>query len=119
MQGARSASRKGETNAVKANVTAGGVFTVIFLLGQLFIWRQLVDDGYYAASNPANAAFYLLTFVHGAHMLGGLWVLGKTGFGLWAGRRVGSVALSVELCTTYWHYLLLIWLVIFGLLLST
>jgi cytochrome c oxidase subunit 3 len=119
MQSACSASRKGETNTVKVSVTAGGALTIIFLLGQLFVWRQLVDGGYYAASNPANAAFYLLTFVHGVHMLGGLWALGKVGFDLWVGRRVGSVTLSVELCTTYWHYLLLVWLVIFGLLLST
>jgi cytochrome c oxidase subunit 3 len=29
------------------------------------------------------------------------------------------VRLSIELCTVYWHYLLLVWLVLFGLLLST
>ena len=30
-----------------------------------------------------------------------------------------DVRLSVELCTAYWHYLLLVWLGLFGLLLST
>ncbi|MGE4659038.1 MAG: cytochrome c oxidase subunit 3 [Gammaproteobacteria bacterium] len=119
MQRARSAFHDDEVSAAKVNLTAGGVFTVAFLAGQLVVWRQLISDGYFAASNPANAAFYLLTFVHGAHMLGGLWVLGKTNFRLWSGQRVEKAILSVELCTTYWHYLLLVWLVIFGLLLST
>jgi cytochrome c oxidase subunit 3 len=36
-----------------------------------------------------------------------------------AGVELLDVALSVELCTVYWHYLLLVWLVLFALLLST
>ena len=31
----------------------------------------------------------------------------------------GGVRLRVELCTVYWHFLLLVWLVLFGLMLST
>ena len=93
--------------------------TLVFLGGQLLAWRELSTAGFYAASNPANAAFYLLTAVHGLHLVGGLWVLGRTTFKVWNGFEVGTVSLSVELCTTYWHYLLLVWLVVFGLLLST
>ena len=33
--------------------------------------------------------------------------------------EVANVRLRVELCSVYWHYLLLIWLILFGLLLST
>jgi len=35
------------------------------------------------------------------------------------GADARSVRLSVELCTVYWHYLLLVWIVLFALLLST
>jgi cytochrome c oxidase subunit 3 len=35
------------------------------------------------------------------------------------GMEVKRLRLSVELCTTYWHYLLLVWFVFFTLLLST
>jgi cytochrome c oxidase subunit 3 len=35
------------------------------------------------------------------------------------GARIDQVRSSVELCTVYWHYLLLVWLVLFVLLLST
>ena len=34
-------------------------------------------------------------------------------------EEVGRVRLRVELCTIYWHFLLLVWLVLFGLMLST
>ena len=43
----------------------------------------------------------------------------KTTTRVWGEIEIGNVSLSVELCTTYWHYLLLVWLVLFGLLLST
>jgi cytochrome c oxidase subunit 3 len=35
------------------------------------------------------------------------------------GVEVIDLRLSVELCTVYWHYLLLVWLVLFAVLLST
>ena len=87
------------------------------MTGQLFVWQQLVDLGYYANSNSANAFFYLLTAVHGAHLLGGLVAWGRSVLRMRQASGVADVRLSVELCTTYWHYLLLIWLILFGLLL--
>jgi cytochrome c oxidase subunit 3 len=72
------------------------------------------------ASNPATAFFYLLTGVHGLHLLGGLFVWGKTIVRMaQGGVELIDLRLSVELCTVYWHYLLLVWLVLFTLLLAT
>ncbi|MAF48028.1 MAG: hypothetical protein CMM10_07190 [Rhodospirillaceae bacterium] len=97
----------------------GGVLTFAFLAGQLFVWRQLADLGYYADSNSANAFFYLLTALHGLHMLGGLVAWWRSISRLRRGGSVADLRLSVELCTVYWHYLLLIWLILFGLLLMS
>ena len=91
-----------------------------FLAGQLVAWRQLSASGHFMANSPAIAFFYLLTAVHGLHLLGGLFVWGKTVVRMaQPGVELLDVALSVELCTVYWHYLLLVWLVLFALLLST
>ena len=78
-----------------------------------------LPSGYFVAANPANAFFYLLTALHGLHLLGGLWVWGRTTIKVLRGVEVGKVRLSVELCTVYWHYLLLVWLVLFAVLLHT
>ena len=43
---------------------------------------------------------------------------GRTTAKVWRGFAVTQVRLSVELCTVYWHFLLLVWLVLFGLLFS-
>ena len=72
------------------------------------------------AGNPANAFFYLLTGVHGLHLLGGLFVWART---LMRMTRLdvkpADLRLSVELCTVYWHFLLLVWLILFAVLSST
>ena len=50
---------------------------------------------------------------------GGLLVWARASWRAWRGMEVARIKLSVELCTTYWHYLLLVWFVMFALLLST
>jgi len=120
MQWARGAARRAQAERVRIALVAGGVLALAFLAGQLLAWRQLSASGYFIASGPAIAFFYLLTGVHGLHLLGGLFVWGKTVVRMaHPGVELLDVALSVELCTVYWHYLLLVWLVLFALLLST
>lgn len=120
MQGARGAAGRAQPDRVRVALIAGGVLALAFLAGQLVAWRQLSASGYFMASNPAIAFFYLLTGVHGLHLLGGLFVWGKTVVRMTQpGVELIDVRLSVELCTVYWHYLLLVWLVLFALLLST
>ncbi len=119
MERTRAAAQWGQRDGVRTGLVAAGAASFLFLAGQLWAWQQLNASGYFAAGNPANAFFYLLTALHGLHLLGGLWVWGKTTVKVWRGVDVGAVRLSVELCTVYWHYLLLVWLVLFALLLST
>jgi cytochrome c oxidase subunit 3 len=120
MQWARAAARRAQPDRLRVALIAGGVLALAFLAGQLLAWRQLSASGYFMASSPAIAFFYLLTGVHGLHLLGGLLVWGKTVVRMaQPGVELLDVALSVELCTVYWHYLLLVWLVLFALLLST
>ena len=115
----RRAVTRGQLQTVKTGLIAGGVCTALFLIGQLVAWQQLGATGYFITGNPANAFFYLLTALHGLHLLGGMWVWGRTTTRVLKGADVESVRLSVELCTVYWHYLLLVWIGLFGLLLST
>jgi cytochrome c oxidase subunit III len=119
MQWTRAAANREQTEGVRIGLMAGGVLTFAFLAGQLVVWQQLNDSGYFVAANPANGFFYLLTALHGLHLLGGLAAWGKTTAKAWRGVEAGKLRLSVELCAVYWHYLLLVWLVLFALLLST
>ena len=116
LQWTRIALQRQKSQQVKTGLFLGGVLTLGFIFGQLFAWREINNAGYFLYNNPANAFFYLLTGIHGLHLLGGLWVWTKASIRVWFGGELESIRLSVELCTTYWHFLLLVWLVLFALL---
>jgi cytochrome c oxidase subunit 3 len=118
LQWAQTAARRGDLEAVQTGLLASGVLAIAFLAGQLIVWRQLDVAGYYLVSNPANTFFYLLTAVHGLHLAGGLVALGRTTVKAWRSSvAIEKLRLSVELCTMYWHFLLLVWVIVFGLFL--
>lgn len=117
LQWARGAARRDEPENIKAGLLAAGACTLVFLAGQIAAWHQLNAAGYGLASNPANAFFYVLTAAHALHVFGGLVALGRTVDKAWRGVSMGKLRLSVELCAIYWHFLLLVWLLLFALLL--
>ena len=118
-QRARNAAIRSQLSGVKTNLLIAGFFTFAFIAGQLWAWQGLYDAGYFVSSNPANSFFYVLTAIHALHILGGLWVWSKTTFKLQNKVEVHKVRMSIELCAIYWHFLLLVWLILFALLLST
>ena len=116
LQWAYLAARRDDMDGVIIGLLAGGASAVMFLVGQLLAWHQLREAGYFVASNPANSFFYLITAAHGLHLAGGLVALGRTIAKVWHGVEMVRLRLSVELCAIYWHFLLLVWLVLLGLL---
>lgn len=116
LQCASVAARRGQIDTVRLGLITAGLTALAFLIGQLVAWRELTADGYLLTANPANSFFYLITGMHGLHLLGGLVGLSRTTAGAWNGARPERLRLSVELCAMYWHFLLFVWLAIFALL---
>lgn len=116
LQWAQYSVRRGRMDAMRVGLLAAGAFTMVFLFGQVLAWRQLATMVYFEVTNPAIAFFYLITGLHGMHLVGGLVAWGRTVAKVWNDFDVAKVRQSVELCTVYWHFLLLVWLVLFGLL---
>jgi len=119
LQWAWNGAKRGELQTVWRGVAVGGAFSIAFIVGQLAAWDQLASSGFFSMSNPANGFFYLLTGVHALHLIGGLIALSRTVSRLWRHQDMESIEVGVELCAVYWHYLLVIWLILFGLLLTT
>jgi cytochrome c oxidase subunit 3 len=113
---AQYAVRRGQQKLLRRSLLAAGLCTLMFLLGQAQAWRELGALVFFQVTNPAIAFFYLITGLHGLHLLGGLVVWGQTLVRLWRGFELEKIRHSVELCTIYWHFLLLVWIVLFGLL---
>jgi cytochrome c oxidase subunit III len=124
MQRARGLVGKREIVAARQRFALGGLLTIAFLGGQVFAWNALASTGLYTVETPAYTFFLLLTAVHGLHLIGGLVVLARAAQRLWRVDpadivTIGRLETSVQLCTTYWHFLLLVWFGLFWLLLST
>jgi cytochrome c oxidase subunit III len=88
---------------------------VLFVAGQVVAWRQLAALGLFLATNPSSAFFYLLTAIHGTHVLGGVAAL------IYVLRRVhrpdGGQALgAMRAAAVYWHFLTALWLYLLLLL---
>ncbi|HSV79680.1 MAG TPA: cytochrome c oxidase subunit 3 [Ramlibacter sp.] len=112
------AARGADAGKVRRGLAASGVLTLAFLVGQLIVWRQLNAAGFFVASSAATAFFYLLTAVHGLHVLGGLVAWARASLRARRGADAARLRLGVELCRTYWHYLLAVWLALYVLLVS-
>ena len=119
MQWAVNSARHGRTGNVEAGMLIGGACALAFLAGQIMVARQLAALGYFVPTNPALAFLYLLTALHGIHLLGGLVALGRSVLRIWKGAEAQQIRTSVELCAFYWHFLLLIWLALFVWLVIT
>jgi len=116
-QWTRNAAMRGDEAKLKPGLIVTGLLTSAFLIGQYIAWQQLFASGEFITSNPSNAFFFLLTGIHGLHILGGMYVWSRATLKVFGGAA--DVRESIQLCTIYWHFLLLVWLVLFGLLLST
>lgn len=109
MHFAVSAAKNHDLSTVKICLVSGGIAAFGFLTGQLMAWRQLADAGYVMVANPANSFFYMITAMHGLHILGGLVAWGRTTRAAFDGIPFDRLSTRIELCAIYWHFLLFIW----------
>jgi len=119
-QWTRNAANNGQQGRLRPGLLVTGALTLGFVVGQFIAWQQLQNAGQVLTSNPSNAFFYFLTGAHALHIIGGLYVWARATLKVISGSEdAAGIQRSIELCTIYWHYLLVVWLVLFGLLLST
>jgi len=113
-------SDKNELEKAKNYLLLVGFLTFAFITGQLLVWQHYVSLGQYASTNPANAFFYLFTALHGLHVLGGLFFWGRAITKLFTRNyNVLKIRQAIELCAIYWHFLLIVWFILFSLMIAT
>ena len=114
---ARRAARRGEGRGARRHLFATLLLGHGFLCAQLLAWRQLASQGIYLRTNPHSSFFYVLTGLHGVHVLGGLAGLGylllrlrraepRTAEGAAVSIRQPS---AVEAAALYWHFMDGLW----------
>jgi len=81
---------------------------LIFLGGQIFVWRQLVIQGVYLASNPSSSFFYLFTGAHAVHIVAGVGALLFVAFRNFDHAKVTRTT-AAEVTSYFWHFLDVLW----------
>lgn len=112
---ARRNLKRWNENGFKRWLMTAGVLGVVFLGGQVSAWRYLARRGVFLPTNPHSSFFYLLTSVHGLHLLGGLIALGYLLIRAWQGYYM-RYHRTAGLVTTYWHFVDGLWVYLFVLL---
>ena len=116
LQAALMWARAGKADWGRGALVGAAVLTVLFLVGQLAAWQQLTGMVLGDFSNPSVGFFFMITGIHGLHMAGGMVALSRAMRKAFGQSDVRSMEHTVSNCALYWHYLLGVWLVVFGLL---
>jgi cytochrome c oxidase subunit 3 len=91
------------------------LFGLIFLGFQAYEFTHFVQEGLTLQQNLFGSTFFVLTGFHGGHVaLGVLWLLSLLVLDL-RGRLRARDATKVEIAGLYWHFVDVIWIVIFTL----
>jgi heme/copper-type cytochrome/quinol oxidase subunit 3 len=112
---AHNALSRHDQAATRTWLLATAMLGSVFLAGQVFEFTDFVTEyGMTLSTNPAASSFYLLTGFHGTHVAIGIIMLLSL-FGL--SKRMGGLSerrhLNLELVGLYWHFVDIIWIVIF------
>ncbi|HEX4603986.1 MAG TPA: cytochrome c oxidase subunit 3, partial [Candidatus Angelobacter sp.] len=89
---------------------------ILFLTGQLVVWRQLAASGFYVSTNPSSSFVYLLTGMHGVHLLGGVIALLVAGAASVLRWPLQSRFVVLDVTGWYWHFMAVLWIYVFCLL---
>lgn len=122
IEAARRAARRGAERNLRSLLLVALLLGLGFVGSQLLAWRQLVAQGIYVATNPHSSFFYVLTGLHGLHVLGG--ILGLSYLLLRLARTTrakndeagAKYQTLTDVVALYWHFMDGLWVFLFLLL---
>ncbi len=110
---ALAAIQRGNERGLRVWLLATAFLGMTFIGGQIYEFTTFYEEGLSLAESPFGSSFFVLTGFHGAHVtIGILMLLLLTGMSL-AGRVPRAEARKVELIGLYWHFVDIVWIVIF------
>ena len=117
---AYSAINRGDMKAFRIWLLSTCMLGATFLGFQVFEFYDISEHGLTPRTNLFGTTFFVLTGFHGAHVtVGVIWLLSIFGYSLIGGKKAERIltdreALSVDLAALYWHFVDIVWIVIFA-----
>jgi heme/copper-type cytochrome/quinol oxidase subunit 3 len=110
---ALAAIQRGDHSKLRVWLMATALLGMVFISGQVYEFTVFVKEGLSIKTNVVASSFFTLTGFHGVHVSGGiLMLLSLFGMSL-DGRLPTEKAEAVELVGLYWHFVDIVWIVIF------
>jgi len=117
MQWAYFAAKKDNFNTLKIAVSLTAVLGSFFIVGQFMAWSELVQNSVFFVGNPAGSFLYVITGMHGLHLISGIIFLSIVLYSSFRYKVHSKNLARIEMCVTYWHFLGVLWLYLFIFLL--
>jgi cytochrome c oxidase subunit III len=108
--------RKGDRRGFIRNITVTFILGIVFLLMQAYDYTLLFSEGMTLGSGPFGTTYFTLTGFHGAHVFGGVLMLGVLLYRGTAGQFSGRHHDAVEAVSLYWHFVDVVWILLFSIL---
>jgi cytochrome c oxidase subunit 3/cytochrome o ubiquinol oxidase subunit 3 len=110
---ALSSIQRGDHRAMRIWLLATAFLGMAFIGGQIYEFTTFVDEGLTLSTSTFGSSFFVLTGFHGAHVtIGILMLLTLVAMSMF-GRLPQTQARKVELIGLYWHFVDIVWIVIF------
>ena len=108
-----SAVQRGDLRALRSWLLITAMLGAVFISGQVFEFQEFVGEGFGFTTSPASSAFFTLTGFHGAHVTIGIVMLLSTLILSFRGTVSQERAEAVEIVGLYWHFVDVVWIVVF------
>jgi len=108
--------QRGDHRALRVWLTATALLGSVFLAGQVFEFTEFIEHyGLTIQGNLFGTSFFVLTGFHGAHVTVGVIILLSLLVVSLRGGLPARDSLTVELAGLYWHFVDIVWIIIFTL----
>ena len=112
---ALAAIQRGEERRMRVWLGATGLLGCVFLGGQFYEFTSFYHDGLTLSRNLFGSTFFTLTGFHGTHVAIGVFWLFSLVTHSFRGRLHQEHSLLVEIAGLYWHFVDIVWILIFTL----
>ena len=110
------AIRRGDRTAFLRNIGVTFAIGVTFLLMQATDYVLLANEGLTLSSGTFGTTYFTLTGFHGAHVFGGALMLAVVVYRGMAGQFSAKHHDMVEATSLYWHFVDVVWILLFSIL---
>lgn len=117
MQWAYLEAKHDNISKVKIALTITSILGVLFLIGQVYVWGILVDNNVFFVGNPSGSFLYVLSGLHGLHLVSGVIFLIIVLISTFKYKVHSKRLNQIQMCSTYWHFLDALWIYLFVFLL--